>query len=101
MYSALAPALIQVARRRRHFELFIGTFQFLSALLYNLSEALQMPLFINNIDWHFINDVTGLTFACCLLVHCMSNESENLNILLRYIAFGCAWVFKYRDSWDR
>lgn len=99
--SALAPALLQVAKRRRHFELFIGSFQLLSAILYNASEAIQMPLFIDNIDWHFINDVTALTFACCLLVHCMGNTSEDTNIVLRYIAFACAWTFKYRDSWDR
>jgi len=89
-----------VAKHKRHFTLYIGVFQACAAILYNTSHAVGFNIFLSSLQWHFINDVLALTFVCCLLIHCMGNKSENLNITLRYIAFTCAWVFKERDQWD-
>lgn len=94
------PALVQVARRRRHFELFVGGLQLVSAFMFNSSHALGTGIFIKTLHWHFMSDVLTLTYVCCLLVHCMGNSREDVNIGLRYTAFGCAWIFKFRDEWD-
>jgi len=98
--AAFIPVLFQVAQRRRHFELFVGILQLTSTFMYNCSSALGTSLFIHGIQWHFISDVLTLTYVCCLLVHCAGGHDENINICLRYISFTCAWIFKYRDSWD-
>jgi hypothetical protein len=97
---SLVPALYVVARHRRHFELFVGTFHLVSSLLFNLSNALSTRIFLREDQWHFISDVMSLTYVCLLLIHLMGNVNENVNIVLRYMAFCSAWVFKLRDEWD-
>mmetsp|Transcript_9188 Transcript_9188/g.23421 ORF Transcript_9188/g.23421 Transcript_9188/m.23421 type:complete len:168 (+) Transcript_9188:330-833(+) len=66
----------------------------------NISQAVGATLFIPEQQWHFVADVTTLTYACCLMVHLMGNGNENTNIVLRYAAFAFAGLFKARDSWD-
>jgi hypothetical protein len=97
---ALIPALYVVARHQRHFELYVGTFHLISSLLFNLSSVIEEPIFLVNLQWHFISDVMSLTYVCLLLIHLMGNIDENTNILLRYSAFSSAWIFKLRDSWN-
>ncbi|GBG34519.1 Hypothetical Protein FCC1311_107432 [Hondaea fermentalgiana] len=97
---AFVPALLEVYKRRRHFELFIGSLQLVSSFLFNSSQALGEKLFIGELDWHFISDVLSLTYVCCLLIHCMGIEDEVKNMILRYVAFSLAWIFKLRDAWD-
>lgn len=97
---ALIPALFQVKRLRRHFELFVGVSQIVASLLFNTCETLGISIFIREQDWHFVSDVLSLSYVCCLLVHAMSIGNENVNIMLRYTAFAAAWVFKIRDTWD-
>ena len=43
---AFVPSLAKVARRRRHFELFIGVLQFLSVSMYNVADALEISIFL-------------------------------------------------------
>jgi len=97
---ALIPALFQVARLRRHFELFIGVSQIITSTLFNTCEGLGISIFVREQDWHFMSDVFSLSYMCCLLVHAMAISNENVNIVLRYSAFFLAWVFKARDTWD-
>uniref|UniRef100_A0A7S2WQI7 Intimal thickness related receptor IRP domain-containing protein n=1 Tax=Mucochytrium quahogii TaxID=96639 RepID=A0A7S2WQI7_9STRA len=97
---AFVPALVQVFKRRRHFELFIGVFQLFAAFMYNCSEAMGVDIFIRQLDWHLISDVMTLSYVCCLLVHIRGSTNENMSILLRYLSFSLAWVLKLRDSWD-
>lgn len=97
---AFVPALGEIFKRRRHFELFIGTLQLLSSFMFNSSQALGQKIFIRELEWHFISDVLSLAYVCCLLTHCMGNQNEVTNIILRYVAFSLAWIFKLRDAWD-
>ena len=97
---ALVPSLYQIAKRRRHFEMFIGVTQVITALMFNTCAAFEIDLFIKEREWHFISDVLTLTIVCCLLVHALAVPSEDANIVLRYVALALAWVFKVRDSWD-
>jgi hypothetical protein len=43
---AFVPSLAKVARRRRHFELFIGLLQFISVSMYNIADALEISVFL-------------------------------------------------------
>mmetsp|Transcript_14610 Transcript_14610/g.26192 ORF Transcript_14610/g.26192 Transcript_14610/m.26192 type:complete len:213 (+) Transcript_14610:77-715(+) len=97
---AFVPALFEVARHRRHFELFVGISQLIVAFAFNLSQALDTQIFLAQNDWHIMSDILTLTYALCLLVHIMGNDNEAVNTGLRYTAFGLAWVFKLRDKWD-
>jgi hypothetical protein len=44
---ALFPSLAIMQRNKRHFELFVGIFQLTSKTLYNLCQALQISIFLN------------------------------------------------------
>ena len=98
---ALVPSLYQVAKRKRHFEMFIGVSQVIAAFLFNTCAAFgHMNIFLTENDWHFLSDVLSLSYVCCLLVHALAIPTEDVNIVLRYVAFGLSWVFKTRDSWN-
>jgi hypothetical protein len=97
--ASFIPALYVVAEHRRHFVLFIGIFQLFSSLMFNLCNSFGVKLFLTDLDWHFISDVTTLTYLCCLLVHCMCHDNETHNIVARYVAFAGAWVCKLHDGW--
>jgi len=97
---SFVPALLEIRRRRRHFELFVGGFQLFSSFMFNSSQSLEVPLFLRELDWHFLSDALSLSLVCCLLVHCQGNTDENLNIVQRYVSFALAFIFKFRDSWD-
>lgn len=109
---AMLPALQIMKSNKRHFELYIGVFQFLSKTLFNASQALQVDVFLNQNDWHFISDVLSIAYYImlgtehpersndALVVHLSNIPNENLNILLRYIGFSLSWIVKQKDGWN-
>ncbi|GMF30181.1 unnamed protein product [Phytophthora fragariaefolia] len=98
--AAMLPALDVMKRNRRHFELFIGVFQLVIAFCFNAAEAFDANLFLAENEWHFISDVLSVTYFLLLCVHLMGYKDENHNIVLRYVAFAGAWLFKAKDGWD-
>ena len=68
--------------------------------MFNLCVAFETSIFLRENDWHFISDVTSLSYVCCLLVHLRAGIDEHVNQCLRYAAFALAWIFKVRDGWD-
>ena len=99
---AFAPALHVLWERRRHFEIFIGVLQILSALVYNFGtvSGYRGGNFIIAIDdWHRISDIAAETYACLLCIHITGIRSEDRAHLLRYVAFFCCWVAKLGDGW--
>lgn len=97
---AMLPALSVMKRNRRHFELFVGILHLLVAFTFNAAEAFDTELFLKEDDWHFISDVLTVSYFLLLCVHLMGYKDENHNIVLRYVAFAFAWIFKTKDRWD-
>ncbi|CEG43133.1 Protein of unknown function DUF3522 [Plasmopara halstedii] len=97
---AMLPALNVMKKNRRHFELFVGILHLIVAFTFNAAEAFDTELFLKEDDWHFISDVLTVSYFLLLCVHLMGYKDENHNIVLRYVAFACAWIFKTKDSWN-
>lgn len=95
----MLPALKIIYHNKRHFELYIGIFHFASKFLYNLTQAIQITLFLEKGDWHFISDVLGLTYFLLLLIHLISLNNPDQSIILRYLAFTLSWIVKIKDQW--
>lgn len=93
---ALIPSIQIMIKNRRHFEVFIGIFQFVAKFLFNFCEAINTEIFLDEGDWHFMADVLSLTYGVLLIVHLMSLKNENINICLRYMGFALAWIAKVR-----
>lgn len=98
--AAMLPALWVMYQNRRHFEFFIGTFHFFICVMFQLTKVLDMPVVLEEIQWHEISDVLGLAYGLLLLVHFMGIPHEDINHFLRYLAFALAWITKSRDGWD-
>lgn len=98
--AAMLPALDVMKRNRRHFELFVGVLQLVIAFCFNAAEAFDTQLFLKEDEWHFISDVLSIAYFLLLCVHLMGFKDENRNIVLRYVAFAGAWLFKTKDGWD-
>mmetsp|Transcript_24409 Transcript_24409/g.55036 ORF Transcript_24409/g.55036 Transcript_24409/m.55036 type:complete len:240 (+) Transcript_24409:182-901(+) len=99
--ATFVPALQVIMRRRRHFELFVGVFQLVGAVLYSFSDAIgssRVCLLTPN-DWHIISDIMTETYVCLICIHLMGLRSEDHMILLRYIAFAGSWIAKLADGW--
>ncbi|KAF4318401.1 hypothetical protein BBO99_00007485 [Phytophthora kernoviae] len=97
---AMLPALDVMKRNRRHFELFVGVLQLVVSFCFNAVEAFGTQFFLKETEWHFISDVLSITYFLLLCVHLMGYRDENHNIVLRYVAFAGAWLFKTKDGWD-
>lgn len=97
---AFLPALFVVIKHRRHFEIYIATFQIVAAILYNTCQAIHASIFLSALQWHFINDVLLNTFVATWFIHVASIHKQDINILLRYLAFTLSWIAKTKDQWD-
>ena len=97
---AMLPALNVMHRNRRHFELFIGVFHLIISIIFNITGALDTELFLDELEWHFISDVLSITYGLMISIHLMGIQSEEINTILRYVAFGASWILKTRDQWD-
>eukprot|EP00049_Salpingoeca_infusionum_P016265 m.330433 g.330433 ORF g.330433 m.330433 type:complete len:222 (-) comp16045_c1_seq2:64-729(-) len=95
---AFVPSLMVIKQRGRHFELFIGLFQFITSCCYNLSDALEVEFFLSARDWHKLNNVLSITFALHLCIFLMGNRKENIDNGLRYLAFCLVWITQMKDA---
>lgn len=97
---SMLPALTLMLENKRHFEVFIGTFQLIISFLFNFFESIGVSFFLEELEWHRLSDILTLTYAMLLCIHIMSISNEDVNIILRYAAFACCWLAKLKDQWD-
>jgi hypothetical protein len=99
--ATFLPSLFLILERRRHFELFVGSFQLMSAVAYSAGDALgtERMLLVSVGDWHQVSDIMTSTYLCLLGIHLLGLRSEDTLHALRYAAFGLSWVAKLADGW--
>lgn len=66
---AFLPPLMVMWRYRRHFELYVGVFQLATGILYNVCNALNVNLFLTELQWHALNNILTTTYFLLLLIH--------------------------------
>lgn len=100
--AAYLPSLKIVYERKRHFELWVLCFDILARLCFNTCTALDVDavFFIQGQDWHVVSDIMSETVVTLILIHLMGLRSNDLNTLLRYVAFSLLWLAKRADGWD-
>ena len=52
------PPLLIMHRHRRHFELYIGVFQLTTGFLYNFCNALNVQMFLTELQWRRAAEAT-------------------------------------------
>ena len=99
--ASFLPSLKLIFERRRHFELFVGFFQLMSAVAYSAGDALgtERILLVPVGDWHQVSDIMTSTYLCLLGIHLLGLRSEDHLHALRYAAFGLSWIAKLADGW--
>ena len=65
---------------------------------YNICNALQVTIFLREKEWQAMNNVMALTYFALLMIHLAHSENENLNIMLRYIAFATITIAQVKDG---
>ena len=96
----MLPSLLLIQRNNRHFELFVGSFLFVTKFLYNTSEAIQLSLYLDEGDWHLMSDILMLSYISLLVIHLISRNNENEDQFLRYLFFSISWIVKIKDQWN-
>ena len=81
--ASFLPGLRLILERKRHFELFVGCFQIVSAVMYSAADALGFRLLLSSNDWHQISDVLTETYVCLLGIHLMGLRNEDTMHILR------------------
>ena len=97
--SALLPYLFEVARFKRHFELFIGVSWVVSAFAYNVTDALRVPaVYLSESEWHKMNNVLSCASFVLLSIHLARVRSELRVVALRYFSFAFITIGQVRDG---
>ena len=86
-------------RYRRHFELYIGVFQLVTGFLYNFCNALNVNVFLTELQWHGLNNILTTTYFLLLLIHLQANSNPTIDIVLRYAAFTAVWIAQIKDEY--
>ena len=98
---AFVPPLLIMHRYRRHFELYIGVFQLATGFLYNFCNALNVNVFLTELQWHGLNNILTTTYFLLLLIHLQANSNPTVDIVLRYAAFTAVWIAQIKDEYVR
>lgn len=96
---AFVPPLLIMHRYRRHFELYIGCFQLATGFLYNFCNALNVNVFLTELQWHGLNNILTTTYFLLLLIHLQANSNPTVDIVLRYCAFTSVWIAQIKDEY--
>lgn len=96
---SLLPSLVIIYRRRRHWDFFIGAFQLLCSLMYNVCDSLDVSLFLGKQDWHRLTNVSGLAYGVNVIVYLMMNGNESMDQLFRYSTFAALWIAQIKDEY--
>ena len=98
--TALVPSLFEIARFKRHFELFVGIALVVSATAYNVTNALFRggAIFLFEDDWHKMNNVLSCTAAVLLSIHLARIRNELQVVVLRYVSFAFITIGQIRDG---
>ena len=96
---AFVPSLAVVAERQRHFELFVGVSQFVTSLCFNMTDALDVDLFLSARQWHELTNIFTITYGLHLCIYLMGNRHESRDTLLRYLAFALVWITQIKDRY--
>ena len=97
--AAFLPPLMIMARHRRHFEMYVGVFQLGTGFLYNICNALNISLFLSELQWHALNNILTTTYFLLLLIHLQANSDPTVDIVLRYAAFTAVWIAQIKDEY--
>ena len=97
--AAFLPPLMIMARHRRHFEMYVGVFQLGTGFLYNICNALNISLFLSELQWHALNNILTTTYFLLLLIHLQANSNPTVDIVLRYAAFTAVWIAQIKDEY--
>lgn len=96
---AFLPPLLVMRQHRRHFELYIGIFQLVTGFLYNFCNALNVNVFLTELQWHGLNNILTTTYFLLLLIHLQANSNPTVDIVLRYAAFTAVWIAQIKDEY--
>eukprot|EP00040_Diaphanoeca_grandis_P023278 m.126325 g.126325 ORF g.126325 m.126325 type:complete len:222 (-) comp29196_c0_seq1:94-759(-) len=96
---AFVPGFAVIAKRGRHFETWIGVFQLLTSICYNLCDAFDTDFFLPLEEWHKLNNIMSVTLGSFTLIYMMGNRKEARDHVLRYCSFGAIWLFQIKDKY--
>lgn len=101
------PVLYVLQVKELVFPLYIGVFTLISCFMYHLSESLEVNwMYLDVVAWHKLDNVSGITFLCSMLIHMMDNTQENclisstdLDLKLELIALCLVLLMQTKDPW--
>ncbi|ETW10173.1 hypothetical protein H310_00543 [Aphanomyces invadans] len=96
---SMVPAIAVIQQNRRHFELFVASMHIVVSLAHNISQSFDVPLFLSVDDWHNMSDVLWIAYFLLLCIHVLGLKDIQHTMILRYVAFSCAWMAKTKDTW--
>jgi len=90
------------------FPLYIGVFTLISTFMYHLSESLEVDwMYLDAVAWHKLDNVSGITFFCSMLIHLMDNsqsscvfsDPSDTDLKLELVALCLVLLMQTKDPW--
>lgn len=103
------PVLYVLYTRSLVFPLYIGGFTLVSSFMYHLTESLRVDwMYLTTVQWHKLDNISGITFLCSLLIHLMDNtqseswffsNSTDIELKLQLLALCLVLLMQTKDPW--
>lgn len=95
------PAVIMLFRTQRIFEGFLALFTVFTSFMYHAMESISAErIFLNEGEWHRLDNVGSITCFMMLFVHLMDFQDEKLDLKLYMTAFIITILAQEKDPWN-
>ena len=93
--------LVLIFRRKLSYPFFTGSFTLLTSFMYHTLDSFQIPsFFLNELQWHKLDNIGAIISIISLNVYLMDNRSRDLDNFLNYTGFFITLILQSRDPWD-
>jgi predicted membrane channel-forming protein YqfA (hemolysin III family) len=95
------PACFVLFKTKRIFEAYLAAFTVFTSFMYHSLESIDMKsLFLDEGQWHRLDNIGAITCFMVLFVHLMDNENPKLDFNLGMCAFLIAIFAQEKDPWN-
>lgn len=99
-HIATVPALLQLLRWRWMYEAIVSCFMMLTSFCYHTCQAFHTSFFLEEIQWHRLDNLTALTCFGMLFTHMANFKEPIVSEAVKYSTLMIAILCQEKDPWN-
>ena len=97
---ACLPALLILMKKNATFEVFVSCFTLLASFMYHLSDSLEVPLWMSELQWHRLDNIGAIQCFIMVFIFMAGLQDLKIHLSLNFGAFLCVLVLQEMNPWD-